>query len=135
VGLVEDARMGIVADIDATPEEAVMACQRAVDVLGSHATISVASGVFTVAIRPEYGRLSAVSPVVGIKLPPAVSGGVTVVAQISDYLTSQAKTFGFIPAGPKRLVGKDQYFRFLGALEVELRALDSSARIERAVHA
>jgi hypothetical protein len=44
----------------------------------------------------------------------------------------QSKVLGFIPAGPKRLVGRSQYFKFLNALETELGALDpASGSVQR----
>jgi hypothetical protein len=46
----------------------------------------------------------------------------TVTTTIENYVTSQQKVFGFIPAGPKSMPALRSYRRFMAALETELAA-------------
>jgi hypothetical protein len=46
-------------------------------------------------------------------------------------VTSQTKILGFNLAGPKRMVGRDQFLQFLDALETELDALDPETGVVR----
>ncbi|MGO9955392.1 MAG: hypothetical protein ACLP50_05340 [Solirubrobacteraceae bacterium] len=68
---------------------------------------------------------------IGIRLGNGNGAGVHLEAAIEKYVTSQSKVFGFVPAGPKSLQGRDRYFKFFDALENELRAVDPSGKIMR----
>jgi hypothetical protein len=110
------------------------ACGRAVAPLGKRAEIaSVAEGAI-VSFYPGVARsLSSRSPIVGVAITVTTDGRTKVEAEIIKYRTLQSRILHFIPAGPKRLVGRSQYFSFLTNLEHELGALDP-ARISLRRH-
>jgi hypothetical protein len=51
------------------------------------------------------------------------------VGGLQTYKTSQPRMFGFIPSGPKSILGFSPYKRFLDQLGAELHAQDSHAEI------
>ena len=51
------------------------------------------------------------------------------VGGLERYKTSQARVFGFVPAGPKFILGYDLYKRFLDGVSTSLRTLDPAADI------
>jgi hypothetical protein len=120
-----DVQHKINAEVDAEPDAVVEACRRATEALGKHARMHFNAAKVTVEILPGLSQaFSHVSPVVAVHLRPAGIGRIQVAAQVEGYMTRQSKVMGFIPAGPKRLVGRSYFFRFLNALETELGALD-----------
>jgi hypothetical protein len=50
---------------------------------------------------------------VGIDLRPADGGRVHLDTRVERHWTIQSRMFGFIPADPKRLVGRQYFFKFL----------------------
>jgi hypothetical protein len=120
-----DVREGITADVTADREAVVAACRRATDTLGKHARLEAGPGKVTVSFLPGMSqRMSHVSPIVGVALRPAEAGRLRVDVRVERYKLNQSVMLGFIPAGPKTLVGRGQLLRFLAALETELGALD-----------
>jgi len=120
-----DIQRGINAEVGAGREAVVEACARAVATLGKHGRSEATSQVVTVQILPGMSqKLSSISPIVEISLKPAAQGRISVSTKVTRYRTSQSKLFAFIPMGPKTLVGKSYFVKFLNALETELRALD-----------
>ena len=122
-----DSQIGVQATVFASREAVVEACTRAAGVLGSHASASTSGAKVTVKILPGMIKsMSKVSPLVGINLKPgSAEGSIDVNAQIESYRTSQSALLGFIPLGPKLLVGKSTYMNFLTSLERELAAIDA----------
>jgi hypothetical protein len=51
------------------------------------------------------------------------------VGGLDRYKTSQSRIFGFIPSGPKMILGYDPYKRFLSEVENRLRALDPTVNV------
>lgn len=120
-----DIQHGISAEVRSERDEVVAACRRAADTLGKHARVDSNAAKVTVSILPGLSqKFSSVSPVVGIDLRPADGGRVHLDTRVERHRTIQSRVFGFIPAGPKRLVGRQYFFRFLNALETEIGALD-----------
>jgi hypothetical protein len=120
-----DVQHKINAEVDAEPDAVVEACRRATETLGKHARMHFNAAKVTVEILPGLSQtFSHISPVVAVHLRPAGIGRIQVAAQVEGYMTRQSKVMGFIPAGPKRLVGRGYFFRFLNALGTELAALD-----------
>lgn len=127
----DDIRTGMAAVLSVNADAVRRAVARAAGVLGGHAeTTETGSHQVVVRIRPGYGRLSAVSPVVTVSLKE-VAGKLQVTAQITSYVQTQAKMFGFIGMGPKSLVGKDAYYKWLDALSAELTSLDPAGEVRR----
>jgi len=123
-----DIQHGITAQVHADRDSVVAACRRAAERLGKHARFEANATRVTVAILPGITpKFSSVSPIVSIDLRPGNGGGVQLESRVERYRTIQSRLFGFVPAGPKRLVGKQPFFRFLDALETELGALDPAA--------
>ena len=121
----QDIQRGISADVRADRDAVVAACWRAAEAVGKHARIEANAAKVTVAILPGASqKFSTISPVVGIHLRPAAGNRVHLDTRVEQHRTVQSRMFGFIPAGPKRLVGRQFFFRFLDALETELGALD-----------
>lgn len=120
-----DINEGLNAEVAADRDAVVAACRRAAGTLGKHARLEASAAKVTVSFLPGLSAtFSQVSPIVGIALSPAEAGRVRVDTQVERYRTSQPVVLGFVPAGPKRLVGRGQFLRFLAALETELSALD-----------
>ena len=125
MGAKQDVQHGVTADVRADRDAVVGACQRAAETLGKHARVQANAAKVTVQILPGVSQtFSSVSPTVGINLRPGRDGHVHLEASVESHRTVQSTVFGFIPAGPKRLVGRQYFFRFLNALETELAALD-----------
>lgn len=119
-----DVQVGLHAEVYATHEQVIEACQKAAEVLGKRATAEVTPAKVTVNILPGLvPSLSPVSPLVGIRLAPGGDGRVVVDARIEKYRTVQS-TFMMIPIGPKTLVGRGTYLSLLKSLEQELRSID-----------
>ncbi len=131
-----DVKHKVVATVNAPPAEVRAACQRAAESLGKKATIEGNSERITVAIKGgPVSALSSTSPIVVVTLSPAGEGAVKVESSVQSFRTVQSKIIGFIPAGPKRLIGRTSYFAFLNALELELRAVDpTSGQVRRHDH-
>jgi hypothetical protein len=122
-----DSQIGVQATVFASRDAVVEACTRAANVLGNHASASSSAAKVTVKILPGMIKsMSKVSPTVGIDLSPgSAEGSIDVNAHIESYRTSQSALLGFIPIGPKLLVGKSTYLNFLTSLEQELAAIDT----------
>ncbi len=107
--------------------------------LGQHSQVQGNGNKVTVALTaPTLGGLVSGSKkqrrigTIGVVLGDGGgTGGVHLEAAIEKYVTTQSKVFGFVPAGPKSLQGRDRYFKFFDALENELRAVDPSGKIMR----
>jgi hypothetical protein len=120
-----DIRHGITAELRADTEEIIAACRRAASVLGKRALVEAGAAKVTVSILPGLSQeLASLSPVLGIALLPSGGGRVRLETRVELHRTIRSRVFGVIPAGPKELVGRHHFFRFLRALENELGALD-----------
>jgi hypothetical protein len=120
-----DIRHGISAELQADRDDVIAACRRAAAVLGKRARVEASAAKVTVSISPGMSQdLRSLSPVLGIDLRPSGGGRVQVETRVEVHRTIRSRILGFIPAGPKRLVGRYHFFRFLNALETELGALD-----------
>jgi len=123
-----DVNQGISAEIRADGKSVAAACRRAAETLGSHARVGVGAAGVRVEILPGMVQaLSRVSPVVFISMQAVADGRLRVETRVEGWVTSQSTMFGIIPVGPKTLVGRGHYLRFLSALETELGALDPGA--------
>jgi hypothetical protein len=62
-------------------------------------------------------------------------GGATVltVGGLESYKTSQPRVLGFIPSGPKSILGYDLYKRYLDGLARAIQSADASAQVVVAV--
>lgn len=121
----DDVKVGLQATVHATRDDVIAACTRAAASLGNHASATASSAKVTVKILPGLVKsMSKASPTVGVDLKPGNDGQVVLRAKVEQYLIFQSRLF-FIPFGPKQLVGKSYYQKFLTALERELQALDS----------
>jgi hypothetical protein len=131
-----DLQHGITADLTVSHEDAVAACRRACETFGEFARFQSNGNKasVTLVLRSLGGRLvgskSGRPMVVGVSLDDS-NGRVHLNTNVEKYVTSQSKVFGFIPAGPKMLWGREAYFKFLDALENELRAVDPAGDIMR----
>jgi hypothetical protein len=130
-----DIQRGITAHVAASPESIGDACRRAAGTLknaevsanGRKVTVKIIVGTLGQAL---VGSRKGRSTVVGITLGGS-NGRVALETNVENYTTIQSRVFGFVPAGPKRLWGREAYFKFLDALENELRVLDPGAEIQR----
>lgn len=124
---------GLEATVYAPKDQVVAACLRAADFLGKSATTSATGASVTVRIRPGLvPGTSRVSPTVGIRLEPTSDGAVEVNAKVERYLTRQSRILWLIPFGPKRFVGRREYFDLLTSLQQELGSLvNGKGRVER----
>jgi hypothetical protein len=121
----KDASIGLDATIYATREDVLSACERAVAVLGGHASCVTGAAKVTVKIFPGLTqKISITSPLVGVSLNPGDGGSIDVAARIEQYRTRQSRVM-FIPVGPKKMSGKSTYLNFLTSLAQELKAIDS----------
>jgi hypothetical protein len=131
-----DIERGITGDITATNEQLLEACRRAAEPISEHKRLEglVEGGdgnmIVSLVVKPLMGsKPGQVSWVVAIG---ATGNNVKhVTAQIVRYKTLQSRVMGFIPAGPKTLGGRREFFMLLDALENELRALDPKGEIVR----
>lgn len=132
-----DLQNGITADLTVAPEEALGACRRASETFGewAHFESNGRAATVTLILRSLGGRLVGSKRgrpmVVGIRLSESDTWTAHLNTTVEKYVTSQSKVFGFIPAGPKTLWGREAYFKLLGALENELRAIDPKGDIVR----
>jgi hypothetical protein len=55
-------------------------------------------------------------------------GGTDLKSQITNFATRQQKFAGFIPAGPKRLLGWNSYSTFMASLQAAVSDADKAAR-------
>lgn len=129
-----DIQRGITAELDADREAIAEACRRAAgavrgQVEAGERKVRVRIVIQTLGqkmVKSKRGR----ETVVGIGLSGS-NGRTQVETTVERFTTIQSRMFGFIPAGPKRMWGREIYFRFLDALENELRALDPTGQVER----
>jgi hypothetical protein len=131
-----DLQHGITAELTVAHEDVVAACRRASETFGEFAQFQSNGNKATVVLilRSLGGRLigskSGRPMVVGIKLSDS-NERMHLDTTVEKYVTSQSKVFGFVPAGPKMLWGREAYFKLLDALENELRATDPNGDIQR----
>lgn len=132
-----DLQHGITADLAAPRDDIAAACRRASETFGEWARFSDTGNKLTVTLltRSLGGRLMGSKKgrptIIGIPLEDNDGGRIHLDSTVEKYSTVQSTVFGFIPAGPKRLWGRERYFKFLNPLENELRALDPSGNIVR----
>jgi hypothetical protein len=123
-----DVKEGISAEVAADHEAVVAACRKAADQLGRHARVEADEVRITVSFLPGLSpKLSYVSSIMGIAVRQAGPGRLRLDSAVERYRLKQTTFLGFIPAGPKTLVGRGQFLRYLTALEAELGALDPAA--------
>jgi hypothetical protein len=133
-----DIQRGIIAEIAATRDDITEACRRATDSVGEYASVKPAADQVNITI---LGRKQFVSTKgdrkrfflmdLGVNMRPAQDGRIRIETQVGRYKTQQSTALGFIPAGPKRLVGRTTFLKILDSLENELRALDPSVDVVR----
>lgn len=131
-----DLQHGVTADLTVASDHVVTACRRASETFGDFARFQASGNkaAITLILRSLGGRLigskNGRPMVVGISFSNG-NGRVHLDTTVESYVTSQSKVFGFVPAGPKMLWGREAYFKLLDALENELRATDPDGHIVR----
>jgi hypothetical protein len=64
-----------------------------------------------------------------VSVAPATDGGAALKSQITYFRTRQPQILGFIPSGPKKLVGWDTYSTFMKTLEATVHDSGRGARV------
>ena len=125
MGAKNDIEERVTAQLNTSTDDVLVACQRAAATLGKRAKLSTDGAKILVHIHTNPITGPNASIVVRITATTnREAGSVHVSTAVVSYRTTQPKMIGFIPAGPKHLIGRNQYFKFLDALETELRSLD-----------
>jgi hypothetical protein len=133
-----DVQRRITAELSTTRENITETCRRAAEAVGEHATVKPAADQVNitilgrkqfVAMKGDRKRFFLMD--LAVKMRPAQEGNIRLETEVGRYKTQQSAVFGFIPAGPKRLVGRTSFFKVLNSLENELRVLDPNADIVR----
>jgi hypothetical protein len=131
-----DLQHGVTADMAVSREEVVAACRRASETFGDFARFHTSGhkATVTLILRSLGGRLIGSKkgrPMVVVISLSDNNGRLHLDTTVEKYVTSQSTVFGFVPAGPKMLWGREAYFKLLDALENELRATDPNGDILR----
>jgi hypothetical protein len=133
-----DIQRGITVEMTATRDDIAEACRRATEPVGEYARVEPTTDQVSITI---LGRKQFVSKQgerkrfflmdLGVNTSPAEDGRIRIETKVGRYKTQQSTALGFIPAGPKRLVGRTTFLKILDSLENELRALDPNADVVR----
>jgi hypothetical protein len=131
---------GITADVAASQADVAAACRRAVDTLDGRGEFAPEGNKATVVITVAtlggklIGSKGGRRTVIGISMTPSDDGKVHLHTNVESVFTTQ-ETVLFIPIGPKRMWGRESFFKFLDALENELRAVDPNVELVRRQYA
>jgi hypothetical protein len=63
-----------------------------------------------------------------VRVVPTADGGADLKSEITYFTTRQEQLLGFIPVGPKRLIGWNAYSTFMNTLQVTVQDADRAAR-------
>jgi hypothetical protein len=64
----------------------------------------------------------------GVRVARTADGGTDLRSQITFFTTRQEQLLGFIPVGPKKLVGWNAYSTFMNTLQVTVQDADRAAQ-------
>jgi hypothetical protein len=110
-----DAMRGLSAHVAAAKESVVEACLRATEPFAERTDVQITADGLTVSFTRKVYRFQSV----------------TRTSPVLDYATLQTKALGFIPSGPKMMIGAGVIEKFLDALEAQLHVVDPAAEIRR----
>jgi hypothetical protein len=113
-----DATIGLQAVVVASRDQVIEAATHALGILRGRAETSSNSGQMTVVVLASKWR-GRRSPTIAIRLQPLGDGAIGVSVGMERWMTIQSRYAGIIPAGRKRIVGKQLYLFYLRALEQE----------------
>jgi len=134
-----DIQRRITAVIEAEADQLVEACERAAEPINDHKRLETRVEVknttvlISLLVKP---LMRATTPgkqswVTVVEFNIERDGAMHLETNLAHYKTLQSHVLGFIPAGPKSLVCRQQFLMLLDALENELRALDPRGTIVR----
>lgn len=142
----QDPTLMLVGSTKATIDQVKAAARRALETANRTGTSAgrllagggpLAAGKIRVAEEKRYGLSFAVYSVGGrVELSTfdlemeETKEGTQFAVVFQSYREHQSKTLGFIPLGPKYIMGFDKYTAFLDDLSDEICGLDSEAEIE-----
>jgi hypothetical protein len=63
-----------------------------------------------------------------VRVVAAADGGTDLKSEITYFRTRQEQLLGFIPVGPKKLIGWNAYSTFMNTLQVTIQDADRAAR-------
>jgi hypothetical protein len=134
-----DIQRRITADIEAEADQVVEACERAAEPINDHkrleTRVEIGNGKVLISLLVNP-LMRATAPgkqswVTVVEFDVGRDGAIHLETNLARYKTLQSHVFGFVPAGPKSLVCRQQFLMLLDALENELRALDPEGTIAR----